>query len=256
MLTNAAARPLRVPKVAELIAAKIRAQIVRGDLKSGELLPSEAELIEMFAVSRPTLREAIRILEFEKLINVTRGAKGGARVQSPTLDDFSRAMGMALQARRVTLGDIYQARMLIEPQSAKFAAENRPKEAAAVLREHIRREEAALQQNDIASAESADFHRLLLEQSGNQTLAVMALALKGLVEKHHDLAMGRRQPEEPETRRKRARLAVRSHERLVDLIEEGNGPGAEQHWLNHMRKAGELWPDRFAETSIVDILDM
>jgi len=50
--------------------------------------------------------------------------------------------------------------------------------------------------------------------------------------------------------------AVRSHERLVDLIEEGNGPGAEQHWLNHMRKAGEHWPDKFAETSVVDILDM
>jgi DNA-binding FadR family transcriptional regulator len=70
---------LRAPKTAELIASYIRGQIVRGDLKTGDALPSETVLMEMFGVSRPTLREAFRILEAESLISVRRGARGGAR---------------------------------------------------------------------------------------------------------------------------------------------------------------------------------
>ena len=75
---------LRAPKTAELIASYIRGQIVRGDLKTGDSLPSETVLMEMFGVSPPTLREAFRILEAESLISVRRGARGGARVVSRT----------------------------------------------------------------------------------------------------------------------------------------------------------------------------
>ena len=74
----------RVPKAAEIIADQLRSQVIRGDLKAGEMLPSEAELCESFGVSRPTLREAIRILESRFLIHVSRGVKGGARIVAPT----------------------------------------------------------------------------------------------------------------------------------------------------------------------------
>jgi DNA-binding FadR family transcriptional regulator len=118
---------VRVPKAAELVAASIRSAIIRAEIASGENLPPEAKLLEMFEVSRPTIREALRILEFEDLISVSRGARGGAKVKAPSPDFVSRAMGVALQARNVVLGDIYQARMIVEPAAAKLAAESRPK---------------------------------------------------------------------------------------------------------------------------------
>ena len=71
------ARPL---KTGELIAAQLRRQIVRGVLKPGQTLPPETQLMEHFGVSRPTLREAFRILEAETLISVRRGSRGGAKV--------------------------------------------------------------------------------------------------------------------------------------------------------------------------------
>ena len=74
---------VRVPKMAELVAAQLRRKIVRGELAEGEALPSESALMAEFAVSRPTLREAFRVLESESLISVRRGARGGARVQVP-----------------------------------------------------------------------------------------------------------------------------------------------------------------------------
>ena len=68
---------VRAPKTGELIATHLRRQIVRGELRPGETLPAESQLMEQFGVSRPTLREAFRILESEPLISVRRGSRGG-----------------------------------------------------------------------------------------------------------------------------------------------------------------------------------
>ena len=62
---------IRVPKVAELVAETIRNRILNGELKEGDSLPAEAQLLEAFGISRPTLREAFRVLETEKLISVS-----------------------------------------------------------------------------------------------------------------------------------------------------------------------------------------
>ena len=78
--------PMRVPKMAELLATRIRRQIILGQLAEGELLLPEAQLLEQSGVSRPTLREAFRILESESFIAVNRGSRGGARILAPKID--------------------------------------------------------------------------------------------------------------------------------------------------------------------------
>jgi DNA-binding FadR family transcriptional regulator len=65
----------RNPKVAELVANAIRAQIVSGELREGDALESEAVLLDRYGVSRGTLREAMRMLEADSLISTTRGAR-------------------------------------------------------------------------------------------------------------------------------------------------------------------------------------
>lgn len=75
---------VRIPKTAELVADRLRTEIVRGQLKEGDTLPPETTLMEEFGVSRPTLREAYRLLEAESLIQLKRGARGGASYPSPT----------------------------------------------------------------------------------------------------------------------------------------------------------------------------
>ena len=86
--------PVRVPKMAELVAARLRRMIVRGELVEGDALPSETALMEEFAVSRPTLREAFRVLESESLINVRRGARGAGPVRHamPTSEGFTASV--------------------------------------------------------------------------------------------------------------------------------------------------------------------
>jgi DNA-binding FadR family transcriptional regulator len=246
---------IRVPKAAEIIAQQIRKSIVRGELKEGDYLPSEAQLLTDYEVSRPTLREAIRILEVEGLLSISRGARRGARIERPSVEIVTKAAGVALQLKGATIGDVYTARMLIEPAAARMAAEHRPKLAAAVLYAQIEREFAATELpelNDVRQ-EIAIFHELLMEQSGNITLAVVAAALKELVDRHQALVYSRH-TNVPE-RLKQIRWGLRSHERLAALIEAGDGPGAEAHWLKHMKNASNFWLGDVADTSVVDILD-
>lgn len=76
--------PVQMPKAAEVVAADVRRRIVRGELRADDALPPETELMSQFGISRPTLREALRILEAEGLVAIRRGARGGARVQAPS----------------------------------------------------------------------------------------------------------------------------------------------------------------------------
>src|SRR5262245_52102775 len=87
----------RRTEAAELIAAALRRQIVRSSVKPGDKLPPETELMAQFGVSRPTIREAFRILETERLIVVRPGSRGGAQVVAPDLTVAARYVGLLLQ---------------------------------------------------------------------------------------------------------------------------------------------------------------
>src|SRR4051794_22682055 len=116
---------IRVPKIGELVAGHIRNRIVRGELKPDEALPPESTLMEDFNVSRPTLREAFRILESEGLITVRRGARGGARVQAPEANVAARYAGFLLQNRGATVADVLSARVIVESPAAGIVARRR-----------------------------------------------------------------------------------------------------------------------------------
>src|ERR1700733_11935074 len=82
----------RVPKASGFVADELRAQIIGNDLAPGTRLPSEAQLIEQFGLSRATVREALRLLEAEGLILVKRGPRGGLTVSRPNPSHISRSM--------------------------------------------------------------------------------------------------------------------------------------------------------------------
>ena len=76
-------------------------------------------------MSRPSLREALRILEAEGLITVVRGVLGGVVVHQPSERMTARTAALVLQARNVTLGDVHQARSMIEPAAVRVLARRR-----------------------------------------------------------------------------------------------------------------------------------
>src|SRR4051794_7135593 len=113
---------VRPPKTGELVARRLRRMIVEGQLREGDFLPNEAALMERFGVSRPTLREAFRIMESESLIELRRGSRTGARVTIPGAAAVARPAGLQLQLGGATLADVYVARSAIEPAAVRLLA--------------------------------------------------------------------------------------------------------------------------------------
>src|SRR6202165_2853661 len=105
LASRPARRQLRQPRLAELVAESLRLRITSGVLQEGDLLPKLEELIEEFQVSKPSLREALRILETEGLITVRRGNVGGAIVHAPGRQDAGYTIGAVLDSRAGPLGD-------------------------------------------------------------------------------------------------------------------------------------------------------
>jgi DNA-binding FadR family transcriptional regulator len=247
---------IRAPKTAELIAARLRGQIVRGELRAGSRLPPEAELQESFGVSRPTLREAFRILEAESLLSVRRGARGGAQVVVPDLSIAARHVGTLLQISGTTIGEVYEARLAIEPAAARMLALRRRREAVTRLRDYVgmlqtmATDGAPVQ--DWARATSG-FHDLVVELAGNKALAVAAGVLREVAATHVAVAFVRtyERPGLPASMTK----AVRSYGKLVDLVEARDGDGAEKHWRTHLQVAGKVLFGAEAAAGVLDLYE-
>jgi GntR family transcriptional regulator, transcriptional repressor for pyruvate dehydrogenase complex len=239
---------VRAPKAAERIAARIRRRIVRGEIKEGDTLLPESELMAEFGVSRPTLREAFRLLESESLISVARGARGGARVHSPDIRVAARYAGVYLQHAKATLEDLLQARAVIEPLAARTLAERCDLKAAADLRELIVREREAAGDIHAFGKLATAFYERLMELAGNQTLAFIASMLHDIAEMHvvHMLPSSDPAALEP---------ALRSQEILVDLIVAGDAARAEVHWRAHVRTEAQGMLDVLGRQSVIDLFD-
>src|SRR5918994_5323302 len=136
-----ASAAIRSPKTAELVAGTLRRMVGDGQLKEGDYLPNEAELMTHFGISRPTLREAIRVLESERLVEVRRGSRTGARVRVPGPEIVARPAGLLLELSGATIADVMVARAGMEPMAVRLLAESGNSDAFdeldAMLEEHI-----------------------------------------------------------------------------------------------------------------------
>ncbi|MBX6390568.1 MAG: FadR family transcriptional regulator [Frankia sp.] len=234
-----AVRQLRLPKMAELVATHLRGQIVRGKLAEGEALPSESELMRQFHVSRPTLREAFRVLESESLITVRRGPGGGVRVRPPNLDVAARYSGLILQHQGTTLADVLAARAAIEPRAVARLAATRTDGDVARLRAHIDEPwpDDPFETPLPTLRRLEQFHTLLIELVGNQTLLVLMGMLEHIVQ-HADRSRAEADAGSPAfaSALKDSRAA---HAKVVDLIEAADAAGAGRLWQRHLDGASD-----------------
>ena len=230
---------LRQPRVAEVVAGVLRERIVSGDLGDGDLLPKQDELIEEFGISRPTLREALRVLETEGLITVRRGSQGGSVIRVPTADASAYTFGLVLQSRRATISDLAVAITHIEPIAASLCA-GRPDRATDVvpaLRANLDATEDVISDGPEFTALARQFHELVVSSCGNETLILTVGALEHLWSEQERQWAERAasQGSYPQERYRRDVLAA--HVALVAVIEAGDAQAAGHLDASHLRRS-------------------
>jgi DNA-binding FadR family transcriptional regulator len=224
---------VRIPKAAELVARGLRARIVGGDLPEGAPLPPEGQLMAQFGVARTTVREAVRVLESEGLLEVRRGAGGGPRVRAPSEAAVARYAGLVLQFQGATLADVHETRIRLEaPLAAQLANRNGDEVMLRALRTALEDEAEALTQPENLPWAEGRFHRTLVRLAGNQTVEVLSAVVNRIMARHVARFMAVRGGE-PATHASHLE-AHRAHQRLVELIEVGAASEAEALWRRHL----------------------
>ncbi len=250
--TTALGERVRIPKAAAVVASNLRRGIVRGEYVPGDALPNETELMELYGVSRPVVREALRILESESLIEIKRGARGGARFTQPDISVAARHTALLLQLEGTTLEDLFEARATIEPAAVRQLALHPTPEVIERLRASLA-EGVDLVGDPVGyPTHAARFHEELIELAGNKTVAVLGRLLLQIVETHNRATFERIPPDEVEQVGVAASVC---HEEVVDLIEAGDADGAEQMWRDHLKSATSTALGRLGPTTVVDLLD-
>ena len=223
-------------KLSHLIAHDLRGMILRGELSEGQALPPETDLLRAFEVSRDTLREALRILESEALIEIRRGRRGGAVVQRPRSGSVTRYVSLLLQVRGTSVGDILEARLVLEPRAAAGVAASSP---AAV--EHLwELHEAARShvEDPLACVEALNaFDREVIRQYGNPTIAVVSGVFRDLIASQAYVAG-------LQSRGAPILLGVaEGHRAFLDAIPGGDPKELEAAWTAYLSGAAELLAD-------------
>jgi DNA-binding FadR family transcriptional regulator len=247
---NGTDRLVRVPKAAELVAADLRRQIIRGELAEGDALPPESELMTRFGVSRPTLREAFRVLESESLITIRRGARGGARVQPPGREVAARYTSFTLEYRGVTVRDVYDARAALEVPSVGKLALERTDGDLAILADALKRQDAVAENAHESIRLHGNFHTLVVKLAGNQTLTLLNEMLHDIVE----VANTSLQPQGDAAVELARENTNKTHRRVVEYIRARDVRRAEDLWRRHLAEAeGYLLGDDVVST-VTDLL--
>lgn len=231
-------------RAADAIAAELRKLIVTGQIGRGGFLEPTNILLDRFGVSRPTLREAFRQLENERLVRIRHGSRRGVQVLHPSSDAVTRLGAQTLQESGAAIGELYQAALGLEPFAARLLAERRDETDAARLRRHLAGLEETVEEEVTHdhSVALARFHHLVVELTGNRAMTLMADLIANAIERHQGMTMEGRHSFATIAERQAFRTrGTRSIRKLIGLIEDGDADGAEAHWRAHVRNANAFW---------------
>jgi DNA-binding FadR family transcriptional regulator len=253
LLVASPAQPVRPGKAAQLLTDELRRLIILQG-KPGDFLPPERVLVETYEVSRPTLREAIRVLESEGLLEVRRGMHGGAVVRGASIEDLARRFGLYIQMQGATGGEVFRLRLLVEPTAAGLAAKRgkkaEPKLTAALVEEEQAIARAA--RDDTVSEVLVAFHDVVLELSGDKTLSAVGRLLDVIVKHHLQQALASA-PADPTARLRALRKSHKAHQRIAEAIISGNAQLSEELARDHLDGVQRLAMAGYADLPI-DIL--
>jgi GntR family transcriptional regulator, transcriptional repressor for pyruvate dehydrogenase complex len=241
---------LREPKMGDRVAKVLRRMFIRGEITEGTMLPPESELMNRFGVSRPTLREALRVLESESLIEMQRGVRGGARATRPRRETLARYAGLVLEYEGVTVKDVYDARVALETPIVEQLARDRSPQVIAELEQIVERE-AQLKPSSETVDQLTDFHAAIARLSGNSTLQMVSAMLHHIIEK----ANRSLQPTKSARDEQAVRRSAKTHRMVLEMIKAGDAEKAGELWKRHLQKAEGFVLSGPELSTVVDLLE-
>jgi len=173
-------KPIKQLRVSGEVTEQLKQSILLGRFKAGDRLPSERDLAEQFQVSRVAVREALRALENSGFITTRQGVTGGAFVTDLTFEHLVNAFLDLFMADKLSIPELYQVRLLVEPEVARLAAQRVTPDYAERLKESLEAEEESVASLSEDLDKKTAVHFILAEMCGNRFFEGLVRSVMGL----------------------------------------------------------------------------
>lgn len=178
---------LGVPKASDVLANELRRQILDGSIPEGSALPVERVLAAESGLSRTAVREALRILEIDGLVQTKPGRSGGSFVRRPDLQSIDRTLAVFMTARQVKFRSLLEVREALEPVGAELAARHRSNEDLDSLRRSNELLEASFDDAREFLRRNVEWHIRVVRASHNDLMHAFILSLSKAIHRGTDI---------------------------------------------------------------------
>jgi len=210
------------------VAEQLQAHIVN-ELKPGDMLPPERELVQRFGVSRSSIRDAIRRLEAVGLLEPRQGV--GTVVRDVSADTVVSPVTSVLLQKRKVINELLDVRMIIEPALASRAALHASPEQIAEMVEILNRQDEKVRRGELATEEDSNFHYAIALAADNSVMLKLTHVLMDSLRetRERSLQVGGRQGK-----------SLAGHRRILAAIKQGDAAAAEAAMRRHLLEVEKL----------------
>ncbi len=217
----------KVEKV-DYAVKSVRAFILDGNLKPGTELPPESQMAKQMNVSKFSMREALRVLQAQGLIDITQGRR--TRVAGYSTEPASEIISLTLQRSKASLAELIEARQTMECQIARFAALRAETRHMAAMEKTILAMEENPHDLELCVDKDTEFHDILSEASQNKVFELMFGPLRELLRESRKATIGVVEGLE---------RAIEGHKRILSAIKDHDVEKAEKCMIDHLKNAQE-----------------
>ena len=229
---NSLFQPATTKRASEVIYDQIYQKIASGALRPGDSLPSERELAEQFHRSRPSVREALRMLQQDGFLKISVGSAGGAVVQSISLNTVEEPLKKLLAVGAIKLDDLVEYRNINDHTCARLAALRRTEEDIRPIPETLDAAEASICTPNSFEKYDIAFHTALAKASHNALALLINDVIVGL---NTDAFLQSIQHCSLEEHQRINREIFESHSAILQAVIKGDPDEAEQCVDNMVR---------------------
>lgn len=230
--TNIHLIPVPTQKASEAICGQISELIMSGELKPGDRLPSERNMMDMLKRSRPTIREALRMLEQRGLIRTIPGS-GGAEVMSPSSQSVEEPLENMITLNQISPSELVEFRELIEIAAVRWAATRHTAEDLQAISDLLNQTESKT--NDFGELVKLDiaFHQAVAEAGHNRLSALVDRVVHQMVLNILKTAYEKKNNDE---KQEMMSTILKSHKVIFEAIKSGDPDLAAQKTKTHISR--------------------
>jgi len=220
-------------KKAEEVAREILRSVVERKSQPGDLLGSEGDLMERFAVSRAIIREAVQLLEHYDIAAMRRGPGGGLIVLEPSITAVTDVIALYLEYHGIQVADVFELRVGIEMALVDLAIDAMDPTRSDQLHEALENERGA--SDELFKEAAQDLHAVIASVAGNRVLELVSVVLIRLSRMHEGGDVSSL------ARRSAGTEVTRAHEAIVEGLVGGDKVASRRRMRRHLQELSTFY---------------